>query len=542
MFQMEVSIGRRLTLNMVWGVLVVLVLVAGNWIGMGRLEHLQVVSHDAMARSRSAQETKVIGEKLYRFILEAIANPEMASSSSKGWQDRKAEGIAKLQQLSEQAKGDAALSTMVSAADKAFHGTITLFENKLIPAIERSASSDELMDIDDEIAMEADNLSINLMKVADTLDKRAVAASSQYDSFSHKIKLFSLALGIIGITLLVVFSFWLGRSIMKPLRQVIAMMKDVAEGEGDLTKRLDHHSNDELGTLCTEFNTFVGKVHDTISRTSSVAGNVTGSVAEISRTAEQLAGGAEEVASQAVMVATASEEMAATSCEIAGNCQAAAQASSHAKETASRGFAMVESTIAVMNQIAQRVKLSADSVQGLGARSDQIGEIVMTIHDIADQTNLLALNAAIEAARAGEQGRGFAVVADEVRALAERTSKATREIGDMIKGIQGETKNAVIAMEEGVKEVESGTREATKSGDALHEIMQEIEQLNGQVGQIACAAEQQTATTMEISGSIQRIKDVAQETAGGAHASAHTSAQLNDLSRELDQLVGQFKV
>jgi len=195
-----------------------------------------------------------------------------------------------------------------------------------------------------------------------------------------------------------------------------------------------------------------------------------------------------------------------------------------------------------MNQIAQRVKLSADSVQGLGARSDQIGEIVMTIHDIADQTNLLALNAAIEAARAGEQGRGFAVVADEVRALAERTSKATREIGDMIKGIQGETKNAVIAMEEGVKEVESGTREATKSGDALHEIMQEIEQLNGQVGQIACAAEQQTATTMEISGSIQRIKDVAQETAGGAHASAHTSAQLNDLSRELDQLVGQFKV
>ncbi|AJY70493.1 chemotaxis protein [Geobacter sulfurreducens] len=539
---MSVSIGRRLTLNMVWGVFVVLVLVIGNWIGMGHLERLQATSHEAMARSRSAQETKVIGEKLYRFVLESVANPDMADSSSKGWLNRKAEGMAKLKQLSEQTGDDAALGALVASADKAFRGTVTLYETKLIPALERGANREDIMDIDDEISMESDNLSISLLKVAETLEKRAIAASAQYDSFNAKLKTFSLALGGIGIVLLVVFSSWLSRSIMRPLRQVIAMMEDVAEGEGDLTKRLEHQSNDELGKLCTEFNSFVGKVHDTISRTSSVARDVTGSVAEISRTAERLADGAEEVASQAVMAATASEEMAATSCEIAGNCQTAAQSSSQARETAARGFAMVENTIAVMNQIARRVRVSAESVQGLGARSDQIGEIVMTIQDIADQTNLLALNAAIEAARAGEQGRGFAVVADEVRALAERTSRATREIGEMIKGIQGETRTAVLTMEEGVKEVEAGTREAAKSGEALNEIMQGIEQLNQQMGQIACAAEQQTSTTMEISGSIQRIKDVAQETAGGAHDSARTSTRLTDLSHDLDRLVSQFRV
>ncbi|HBB70611.1 MAG TPA: methyl-accepting chemotaxis protein [Geobacter sulfurreducens] len=502
---MSVSIGRRLTLNMVWGVFVVLVLVIGNWIGMGHLEQLQATSHEAMARSRSAQETKVIGEKLYRFVLESVANPDMAGSSSKGWLNRKAEGMAKLKQLAEQTGDDAALGALVASADKAFRGTVTLYETKLIPALERGANHEDIMDIDDEISMESDNLSISLLKVAETLEKRAIAASAQYDSFSAKLKTFSLALGGIGIVLLVVFSSWLSRSIMRPLRQVIAMMEDVAEGEGDLTKRLEHRSNDELGKLCTEFNSFVGKVHDTISRTSSVARDVTGSVAEISRTAERLAEGAEEVASQAVMAATASEEMAATSCEIAGNCQTAAQSSSRARETAARGFAMVENTIAVMNQIARRVRVSAESVQGLGARSDQIGEIVMTIQDIADQTNLLALNAAIEAARAGEQGRGFAVVADEVRNLAVKTMNSTKQINAMVAEIQRETRQAVGSIENAKQEAEVSESLSLQAESSLVTIVQAIEEIKNVITQIATASEEQAATASVIAGNLEEI-------------------------------------
>jgi methyl-accepting chemotaxis protein len=194
-----------------------------------------------------------------------------------------------------------------------------------------------------------------------------------------------------------------------------------------------------------------------------------------------------------------------------------------------------------MQRISDRVKNSAKTVESLGARSDQIGEIVATIEDIADQTNLLALNAAIEAARAGEQGRGFAVVADEVRALAERTTKATREIGEMIKSVQQETRSAVGVMEEGVTEVEIGTSEAARSGDALQEILSQISSVTMQVSQMATAAEQQTATTSEISGNIHQITEVLQETAGLARTSTSAANCLKQLAEKIQVDVRKFR-
>ena len=202
----------------------------------------------------------------------------------------------------------------------------------------------------------------------------------------------------------------------------------------------------------------------------------------------------------------------------------------------------MDATVQVMSRIASRVHETAKGIGSLGSRSDQIGEIVGTIQDIADQTNLLALNAAIEAARAGDQGRGFAVVADEVRALAERTTKATREIGEMIKSIQVETKSAVAAMEEGVREVEQGTAEAAKSGQALQEILERINAVTMQIHQVATAAEEQTATTGEISNNIHQITDVVQDTAKGAHESATAANRLSQTAEQLQRLVAQFRL
>ena len=264
--------------------------------------------------------------------------------------------------------------------------------------------------------------------------------------------------------------------------------------------------------------------------------------AELRANAEQIATGSAHVAAQAVSVATAGEEMAATSNDIASSCSMAVESVNRASATATSGAAVVQQTVQGMARIAGKVQDSARTVESLGARSDQIGAIIGTIEDIADQTNLLALNAAIEAARAGEQGRGFAVVADEVRALAERTTRATREIGEMIKAIQAETRNAVAAMEEGVQEVGRGTEDAASSGRALAEILAQVNEVTGQINQIATAAEEQTATTNEISNNMQHITEVVQETAGSSQMTADAAGRLAGLAQELQSVVAQFRL
>jgi methyl-accepting chemotaxis protein len=209
---------------------------------------------------------------------------------------------------------------------------------------------------------------------------------------------------------------------------------------------------------------------------------------------------------------------------------------------AASGAQVVDATVKGMARIAERVKGSAKIVEELGRRSNQIGEIIGTIEDIADQTNLLALNAAIEAARAGEQGRGFAVVADEVRALAERTTRATREIGEMIKSIQNETKSAVTAMEEGVAEVERGSEGAAQSGEALQHILQRIDLVTQQVNQIATAAEEQTATTTEVSRNIMHVTEIAHSTSKESHDITTEANRLTSLSSALMDAIGAFSI
>jgi len=324
------------------------------------------------------------------------------------------------------------------------------------------------------------------------------------------------------------------------LNRVSAAMDRVADG--DLSTKIKIFAKDEIGDLGHAINRTIESVHGMVTSIRDTAAQVASASTQLYATSEQIATGAEEVAAQAGTVATASEEMTCTSSEIAKNCLMAVDSSRLAGDSAATGVAVVQETVAEMNRIAERVKESAQTVESLGARSDQIGEIVGTIEDIADQTNLLALNAAIEAARAGEQGRGFAVVADEVRALAERTTKATKEIGAMIRAIQTETKGAVASMEEGVREVEKGTTNAARSGEALNEILEQANSVTMQINQIATAAEQQTATTNEITNNIQQITEVVHETAKGSQESASAASQLSRLADELQQLVDRFRL
>ena len=355
---------------------------------------------------------------------------------------------------------------------------------------------------------------------------------------SSRLVLLAIGCGALLVTMLM--SLVVTRSITNPITEAVAIAGTIARG--DLTVAIVPNSKDEPGRLLEAMRDMVKTLKEMVSETAHVSAAITSSAEQLTATSSGIASGAEEVASQAGTVATASEEMSYTSADIARNCTMAADASRQTSESATAGAEIVNESIAGMDLVAERVRQTAKTVEALGTRSQQIGNIVGTIEDIADQTNLLALNAAIEAARAGEQGRGFAVVADEVRALAERTTKATREIGEMIKAIQQETKNAVTAMEEGVREVERGAESSQRSGRALGDILDRINEVSMQINQIATAAEEQTATTNEVTKSVLEITNVVQQSARGAEETAGAASYLAKDARQLQNLVGRFRL
>ena len=347
----------------------------------------------------------------------------------------------------------------------------------------------------------------------------------------------------IGVVVLLVMSAILGvlsSTAFKPLAGIVAALEKAAEG--DLSVRAQAKGYGEFARLATSFNIMMNDMNKAMRQFFSVADLVRNSVVVVRSTTDVMACAAEEIAVQAGGIATASEEMSATSGDIARNCLNASDIAQKATAQTHSGAELVLDSARLMENIATRVNVSSETVAGLGVRSDQIGDIVNTIEDIADQTNLLALNAAIEAARAGEQGRGFAVVADEVRALAERTTRATKEIATMIKSIQNETQRAVGSMSEGVAEVERGTAQAHRSGEALEDILLQINELSSQIGQVATAAEEQTATTHAITSNIQTINDVVHRNVESAHSTKEATGKLSEQVDKLHTLVSHFRL
>ncbi len=343
---------------------------------------------------------------------------------------------------------------------------------------------------------------------------------------------------IAAIVLSILFAFFIVRSITGPIGPLVIVARRIADG--DLNVQIDHTSADEIGQLSESFRVMTQNLRSIIGQVANTSNQVASAANQLHSTAELIATGAEEVAAQTATVATAGEEMSATSGDIAQNCQMAAEGAQRASQAASDGADVVRRTVDGIKFRGAKTRENALIIESLGTRSDQIGAIVATIEDIADQTNLLALNAAIEAARAGEQGRGFAVVADEVRNLATRTTNATKEISEMIKAIQTETKQAIVSMEEGVKGTEKGAAEAAQLETSLNDILAQVNDVAMQVNQIATAAEEQTATTSEISSNMQQITEVVQQTSQGAQESATAAAQLNGNAEELQRLVRQF--
>jgi methyl-accepting chemotaxis protein len=312
--------------------------------------------------------------------------------------------------------------------------------------------------------------------------------------------------------------------------------------EGDLDVHFVDEGSNEAAKLFKGLNISVTNIRNMILKIKNAIGDINITSNLLYSSSEEMSIGTHEQDTQTEEIVSAVEEMSATILQTTQNSNEAAKKSKYAGDIAQNGGDVVEEAILGMNKISEVVTQSADIVRDLGKSSDQIGEIIQVIDGIAEQTNLLALNAAIEAARAGEQGRGFAVVADEVRKLAERTTRATKEIAGRILQIQKDTSSAVDSIVEGTVEVEKGKVLTNKAGQSLKEIISSTNEVVDVVNQVAVASEEQSSTSAQISKNIEGISSVTHQTASRTKDIAKAAEDLNQLTDNLEGLVGMFKI
>ncbi|MDF2154316.1 methyl-accepting chemotaxis protein [Vibrio sp. CAU 1672] len=330
--------------------------------------------------------------------------------------------------------------------------------------------------------------------------------------------------------------------LFRDLGRVSKALEEIASGEGDLTQRLEPRSDDEVGKLAENFNRFVGNMHSMVSRLSDVSVSLSAQARQTAQQAEERSQRISYQQDEINMVATAVNEMAAATQEIAGNADSTAQSSEEAVQACVHGSGQVTQTQGSIQNLAQEVQVATDVIQELEAHGNSINTILSTIQGIAEQTNLLALNAAIEAARAGEQGRGFAVVADEVRVLSQRTHASTQEIQETIELLQGTTANAVGIMGDSRRLADTSVDDANSAAVSLTQIHTAVERISDMATQIASAAEEQASVTTEITRNTEGIRDVSNELSAEAQHAAQQAAELSELSHELENEIKRFKL
>ncbi len=356
---------------------------------------------------------------------------------------------------------------------------------------------------------------------------------------SSMVRVSLISLFVMALTTLI--TLFIGNKITTPLRHVVAALNDIANGEGDLTQRLTIESQDEVGDVSKAFNHFVECIQELVAQVGNVSQRIFTETESLTRISGQYTRQMLEHSKETEQVASAVNEMSATAQSVASSASNAANATSEAAQNSEEASNVVNTAIQSINSLVEEVDSASSVITMLAQETAKIGSVVDVIRGIAEQTNLLALNAAIEAARAGEQGRGFAVVADEVRALAGRTQQSTQEINSMLQTLQQGVRQAVDAMDGSQQHSQETVAETARIEQSLSTVNHAVAMINDMNLQIATAAEEQHAVTEEISRNLENIQHIVQELSSAAVKSEQATEEMASSGKALQDLVKQFR-
>jgi methyl-accepting chemotaxis protein len=425
---------------------------------------------------------------------------------------------------------------VLQAASEAFDK----YEHSIDPLVEARKKTRDIAALDKSVRGADTPLRLALEEMANTAQKNYDEKKGAMDRHAARMNVVQILVTVVAIIAGIVLSSWIIRGILRSVGE----MKFAADQAaiGDVSQTVKALSTDEIGEMAESFSRMITNLRQIVTRINAGTNSLASSSEELSATSDDMNKGASQLSSQTEQVVTAMTEVSQTIMDMAKNATNAADASRNASDTATKGKQIVDRTAEDMLSIAKTVQEAATIIEALGTSSAQIGEIVNVINGIADQTNLLALNAAIEAARAGEQGRGFAVVADEVRKLAERTGQATKDITQRIQGIQQAAAESVEAMQKGSNEVDKGVAMAREASASLDTIVTASSSAMDMVQRIAAATEQQSAATEEVTQNMEHISDITKRTSASTEQIKVSAQELARLAAELKELTSFFSV